>query len=138
MNKHNLLGHSNQEAMEILKQAMSNQNTVHLVVARRTTPTSHSMPSVGEEPEEVGEISTSCTYCMYMYMYMQEEENMEHERNEVGIDVPSASAIPPHVNTLTTGSPHSLRATSSAHNLPVGGGSGPLSSLQLQTSLEHS
>lgn len=40
--------------MEILKQAMSNQDTVQLVVARRAALTSPSMAALGEEPEEVG------------------------------------------------------------------------------------
>lgn len=51
VNQHNLLGHSNQEAMEILRQAMAGHDTVQLVVARRTHP---SMAALGEEPEEVG------------------------------------------------------------------------------------
>ena len=54
-----MLGHSNQEAMEILRQAMASGNTVHLVVARRTAPTSPSMAALGEEPEEVGVVMTS-------------------------------------------------------------------------------
>ena len=54
VNKQHLLGHSNQEAMDILRQALSNRNTVHLVVARRTVPPSPSMGALGEEPEEVG------------------------------------------------------------------------------------
>lgn len=58
VNQQNLMGHSNQEAMEILRQAMANRNTVHLVVARRTVPTSPSMAALGEEPEEVGVIMT--------------------------------------------------------------------------------
>lgn len=54
VNQQNLLGYSNQEAVEILKQAMSDQNTVQLVVARRANVTSPSMAALGEEPEEVG------------------------------------------------------------------------------------
>ena len=59
VNQQNLLGHSNQEAMEILRQAMSNRTTVHLVVARRTLPSSPSMAALGEEPEEVCVVMTS-------------------------------------------------------------------------------
>ncbi len=59
MNQQNLLGHSNQEAMEILRQAMSSSNTVHLVVARRVVPPSPSMAALGEEPEEVGVVIVS-------------------------------------------------------------------------------
>lgn len=61
---------------------------------------------------------------------------MELERHEVGIDVPSA--IPAHVsahNLLVGGASPRV---GSAHNLLVGGASGPLSSLQMQTSLDHS
>ena len=57
MNQHNLLGHSNQEAMEILKQAMAERDTVQLLVARKATVSSPSMAALGEEPEEVGVVS---------------------------------------------------------------------------------
>lgn len=69
---------------------------------------------------------------------------MELERHEVGIDVPSASAVPVHVDALASGSGHALASgnghslhVGSAHNLLVGMASGPRSSLQLQTSLDH-
>ena len=52
MNQQNLLGHSNHEAMEILRQAMTGHNTVQLTVARRA-----SMAALGEEPEEVGVVA---------------------------------------------------------------------------------
>lgn len=48
-----LLGHSNQEAMDILRSAMTSREAVELVVARRTTPNVPSMAALGEEPEEV-------------------------------------------------------------------------------------
>lgn len=54
VNGHNLLGHSNHEAMDILKQAMADHYTVQLVVARRVGQTTPSMAALGEEPEEVG------------------------------------------------------------------------------------
>ena len=71
MNQQNLLGYSNQEAMDILKQAMSDQHIVQLVVARRTDVTPPSMAALGEEPEEVGVVFNTAMGCGIYLVYLQ-------------------------------------------------------------------
>ncbi len=73
MNDHSLLGHSNLDAMDILKTALTSTDTVNLTVARKTLNATPSMAALGEEPEEVGlrdeNISLS-VLSIYLFYYL--------------------------------------------------------------------